>query len=452
MVWLGMGISFTQSVVTRRLGRQGLGAVVAVLLLAMFPAARVFAAQTSAGQTTATSKTATSKTVKHRRRVRRVVTPHTTIAASGHTVPRTTTQAAVLHKDTSVPAKVALARRRTKGRKVFASPWTEPTYADSTVGDGVEGEDMAVRRAAVDALGPYNGTVVVSDPDSGRILSIVNQKLALKGAFQPCSTVKVMVALASLSEGVVEPETLVHLTRRTSMSMTRALAMSNNMYFAHLGEQLGFDRVQKYGKLFGLGEKAGLDIPGEEAGFLAEEAPQTGVGMMTSFGDGIRLTPLELSTIIGAVANRGTMYYLQYPKSDEEVQKFVPRIKRTLDIASLTQEIKPGMMGAVEYGTARRANFDPTTPVYGKTGTCTDTAQPGVHLGWFGSFNEAFKNRIAVVVLLTGGRGISGPIASGIAGNVYHNLAAVHYFDSDQPGRQQPAQSSLLSFQNPVLQ
>ena len=110
-------------------------------------------------------------------------------------------------------------------------------------------------------------------------------------------------------------------------------------------------------------------------------------------------------------------------------------------------------MGAVEYGTARRAVFDPNSPVYGKTGTCTDTAQPGVHLGWFGSFNDTPKNRVAVVVLLTGGRGISGPIASGIAGNVYHNLAAVHYFETDQPGRSQPPEPpSLISFEGPILQ
>ena len=83
-------------------------------------------------------------------------------------------------------------------------------------------------------------------------------------------------------------------------------------------------------------------------------------------------------------------------------------------------------MGAVEYGTAKRANFDPNEPIYGKTGTCTDTAQPGVHLEWFGPFNEVGNKKVAVVVLLTGGRGTSGPIASGIAGT-YRNLAAAHY-------------------------
>lgn len=398
-------------------------------------------------------KTATKKPRHHRHVQTAAVAPATHSSVAATRKPRTITQAAVIHEGAAVPTQVALAKRRTRGKKVFYSPWTEPTFADSIAGDNTDGEDLVIRKAAVDALGPYNGTVVVSEPDSGRILSIVNQKLALKGAYQPCSTVKVMVSLASLSEGLVDPDTKVRITRRASLSMTTALAMSNNMYFAKLGQELGFDRVQKYGKEFGLGEKAGLDIPGEEAGFLADEAPQTGVGMMTSFGDGIRLTPLELTGIIGSVANGGTLFYLQYPKTPAEIDRFVPRIKRTLDMANLTQEIRPGMMGAVEYGTARRAVFDPNSPVYGKTGTCTDTAQPGVHLGWFGSFNDTPKNRIAVVVLLTGGRGISGPIASGIAGNVYHNLEAVHYFESNQPGRfQQPAQASLVSFQSPVLQ
>ena len=362
---------------------------------------------------------------------------------------RTTVRAAMLRSDTRSQWRVSRAKRR-RGRRVFASPWTEPTYADSTVGDNVDGEDLVVRRAAVDALGPYNGTVVVADPSTGRLLSVVNQKLALKGAFQPCSTVKVFVSLASLSEGLVSPESQVRLTRRSSMDMTRALAISNNMYFAHLGQELGFERVQKYGKIFGLGEKAGLDIPGEEPGYLADEAPQTGVGMMTSFGDGIRLTPLELTSLISAVSNGGTMYYLQYPRSQEQVDKFVPRIKRSLDIGNLIPQIRPGMMGAVEYGTARRANLDPSDSIYGKTGTCTDTAQPGVHLGWFGSFNDVGKNRLAVIVLLTGGRGISGPIASGIAGNVYHNLAMEHYFGPDQGNPQVP--TSFVSMQQSLLQ
>lgn len=352
-------------------------------------------------------------------------------------------QAAVIHTSSAIALRTSVRRRH--GRYVRYSPWTEPTFADSTIGDNVDGEDLVVRKAAVDALGSYNGSIVVADPETGRILSMVNQKLATKGAFQPCSTVKMVVSLASLSEGIVDSNTRLHVTRRFSMDMTDALAHSNNLFFAKLGEELGFDRVEKYARLYGLGEKAGLDIPGEEAGYLTSAPPQSGVGMMTSFGDGIRVTPLELTSIVSTIANGGTMYYLQYPRSEDEVQKFIPRIKRELDIANVIPEIKPGMMGAVEYGTARRANFNMSDPVFGKTGTCTDMAQPGVHLGWFGSFNDVGNKKLVVVVLMTGGRGTSGPIASGIAGSVYHNLATQNYFG---PSEQPTVPTTLVSLQN----
>src|SRR5207245_7825186 len=132
------------------------------------------------------------------------------------------------------------------------NPSNEPTFADSTAGDCIDGEDLTVRRAAVEALGPYNGTVVVVDPTKGRILSMVNQKLALKSGFQPCSTIKVVAALAGLNEGVIDRTTPMHLYGRTSMDLTTALARSNNNYFAHIGEKLGFEKVSQYARLYGL--------------------------------------------------------------------------------------------------------------------------------------------------------------------------------------------------------
>ena len=312
--------------------------------------------------------------------------------------------------------------------KTLRGPWRVPTYANSTEGDRVEGDDAVVRRAAVDALGKLNGTVVVADPRTGRILTVVNQQLAFRDGFQPCSTVKVPVALAALSESVVERDTRIRLYGRTTMTMTEALAKSSNQYFASLGQKLGFERVSYYARLFGLGEKAGLDIEGEQAGLLPPAPPKNGMGMMTSFGDGIALTPLELTALVGAVANGGTLYYLQYPKSQEDAQALLPRVKRHLDIEELIPGIKPGMAGAVQFGTARRIGFDPAEPIFGKTGTCTDERSP-THLGWFGSFSEtgADRSKLAVVVLLTGGQGVSGPAAAYVAGNVYKNLDAASY-------------------------
>ncbi|HYI94385.1 MAG TPA: penicillin-binding transpeptidase domain-containing protein [Bryobacteraceae bacterium] len=312
-------------------------------------------------------------------------------------------------------------------------PWLEPTFADSTIGDSVEGEDLAVRRAAVDALGPYNGSVVVADPQTGRILTIVNQRVAFGNGFQPCSTIKIYAALAGLNEGIIDRDTNVRLYGRTRMNLTTALARSNNPYFANIGIRLGYDKINYYARLFGLGEKAGLNIEEENSGFLPDAPPANGgMGMMTSFGEGIKLTPLQLASTLSAIANGGTLYWLQYPRSQEEAEKLVPRIKRHLPIQDLIPEVKPGMLGAVEYGTARRAAYDPNEPIFGKTGTCSDRATP-THLGWFGSFNDVGNKKLVVVVLLTGGRPVNGPVASGIAGQVYRNLSQQRFFANTRP-------------------
>jgi penicillin-binding protein 2 len=349
-----------------------------------------------------------------RKRRRRVVRPTAVSAKVHRRAPYTT------RRNTSRGSTVS--RRRT-----FASPWATPTFADSTQGDSVDGEDLMVRRAAVQALGPFNGSVVVADPNNGRILSIVNQKLALQGAYEPCSTIKIVAALAGLSEGVIDQWSSLRITKRHSVDLTEALAHSNNAYFASIGERLGYERVVQYGQLFGLGEKAGLNIEGEQPGLIAEAPPSDGLGMMTSFGEGFSMTPLELTAIVSAVANGGTLYYLQHPGSRTEIDQFAPQIKRQLNINEFVMDIKPGMMGAVEYGTARRAGFSASEPIFGKTGTCTDNRSP-THLGWFGSYNEIAGRKLAVVVLLTGGHSVSGPVASGVAGAVYKNLLDQNYF------------------------
>src|SRR6185437_14158700 len=115
------------------------------------------------------------------------------------------------------------------------------------------GEDPVVRAAAVDALGNMNGTVLAVEPTSGRILAMVNQKLALSSGAQPCSTIKLSVALAALSEGVIDKDTRIRLGRRSRMNLTQALAHSNNAYFEAVGRKLGFEKVAYYAHQFGLG-------------------------------------------------------------------------------------------------------------------------------------------------------------------------------------------------------
>jgi cell division protein FtsI/penicillin-binding protein 2 len=353
--------------------------------------------------------------VHHKKKTPRIV----------HAVDVSTTGTTMVVK-THASASIAKA---TSKRKVWVQTWDEPTYKESTVEDKVDGEDLVVRKAAVDALGPLNGSVVVVDPNTGRILTIVNQPLALSGGFQPCSTIKVAVSLAALREGIVERTSPIHLPRKGSMDLTDALAYSNNYYFATLGIKLGYERVNYYAHLFGYGEKAGLNVEGEHPGIFPAAPPKEGgMGMLTSFGEEIEQTPLELAGLISAVANGGTLYWLQYPRSESDIENFEPQVKRHLDIANFIDTIKPGMRGAVDFGTARRAKQD--DEILGKTGTCSEGR---THLGWFGSFNEGSSRKLVVVVMLTGGRPSIGATASGVAGDVYRALAAQDFFKKSVP-------------------
>jgi len=281
--------------------------------------------------------------------------------------------------------RTAVRRRRHHNYERF---YTSSYAEDIAEGDVVGGEDPVVRQAAIDALGNMNGTVVAIEPTSGRVLAMVNQKLA----------------------------------------------RSNNAYFEALGRKLGFEKIRYYANEFGLGELAGYNIDGEHIGTYPDaeiSAKLGGVGKMCSFGEGISMTPLQLGAMVSAIANGGTLYYAQHPTTPEEIASFQPRVKRHLDIAPLIPEISDGMAGAVLYGTARslRYNFS-EEQVLGKTGTCS---RAGTRYGWFASYANTDAGRIVTVVFLQGGRPTFGPKAAEIAGRMYRNLYDHNFFAGKPP-------------------
>ena len=147
---------------------------------------------------------------------------------------------------------------------------------------------------------------------------------------------------------------------------------------------------------------------------------------MCSFGESISMTPLQLGALVSAVANGGTLYYLQHPRSADDIINFQPKVKRQLEIGPLVPEIAQGMMGAVEYGTARslRLNFS-EEQILGKTGTCS---KDGTRFGWFASYANTTAGRIVTVVFLEGGRPTYGPKAAEITGKFYRGLYDHNFF------------------------
>jgi penicillin-binding protein 2 len=305
-----------------------------------------------------------------------------------------------------------------------------PTYADSVSADDPTYDDPIVREAAVEALGRYNGSVVAVDPNTGRILTVVNQRVAFGDGYIPCSTIKPTIAIAALEENVITNDTMLKVGRRRYMNLTEALAHSNNAFFEELGRRMGFDTVSKYGRLLGLGELAGYNLPEEHPGAFPTAPPALGgVARMSSFGQGIQITPLQLVAIASVLANGGTLYYLQYPHSREEVENFEPKVKRDLNISSVLPEVREGMLAAVLYGTAR-LSYDAggdETPL-GKTGTCDDHTNPS-HIGWFVSYADESHPKIAIAVLLRGNtRIVKGPFAAEVGGKIYKRLREENYF------------------------
>ena len=321
---------------------------------------------------------------------------------------------------TAVPASSSAkpqAKRRQSTRRPARSGRKAPAPVDPTIGDDASRDDPVVRAAAVEALGKRAGSLVAIDPNNGQILTILNQKLAFE-SYKPCSTFKPAVALAALEEGLIEnDQNRLQLGRRWYLNLIQSLTLSNNLYFEKLGGLLGLAKLRNYAERFGFGELASWGLPDELRGTLPTNPPPAsrgGVGRIASFGEGIELTSLQLASFMSALANGGTLFYLQYA---QEEGRFEPLVKRRLEIGPWLQPVRQGLEEAVLTGTARTAK-QPDVSILGKTGTCS---QNGSRLGWFAGYSQK-EGGLAVAVLLRGGAS-SGPLAAGVAGRFYRKLA-----------------------------
>jgi cell division protein FtsI/penicillin-binding protein 2 len=290
--------------------------------------------------------------------------------------------------------------------------------ASNILKDNNAGEDPEIRAAALSALQGRSGTVVVMDPNTGRVFTVVNQQMALGSPVKPCSTVKMIVGMAALHEGVFDPNQDVQFSTYASMNLTDATARSNNPVFQVLGRMLGYERVINYASNFGFGEKTGINYPGESPGFLPDEGEQE-TGHMSSHGDGFGVTAIQLAAFTGAIANGGNLYVPRVPQTAADADNFTPELKRQIIMSPEDRlRMMAGMIGAVNYGTAKLA-YNPLGQVAGKTGTCTGNRDK---LGLFTSFSSVDNPRVVVTVITTGSTE-AGKRAAEIAGRIYSAIS-----------------------------
>ena len=308
----------------------------------------------------------------------------------------------------------------------------------------------------------------------------------VQGQYPPGSTYKPITAFAGLAEGVITPDTTFFCPGsyrfgnrvyrcwkkggHGSVSLKRALGESCDVYFYQVGQRLGVDRLGRYAKMFGLGEKTGVEMEHEKPGIVPTNAwkkarfgkPwQEGETLSVAIGQGYDLTtPLQIATMTAVIANGGTLYK---PSVIEKVidpdgqasKTFTPEV--LLRIPSQGRNLKlvrEGMVEAVnsKRGTGREAQIDAHGIIVGgKTGTAQvvrlaqykhlkekDIPYEYRDHAWFTCFAPAANPEIVVTVLVEHGLhggSASAPIAAKILNRYFDDkFKAAKTEAADQTG------------------
>ncbi len=303
----------------------------------------------------------------------------------------------------------AAAARRAAFERGLRTDTVEKILIDDTTG-----EDLQIRRAAIDALGSRAGTVVVMEAQTGKIVTIVNQDWAIRNSFKPCSTIKLVTATGGKNEELIDSDG--NLTKQNaSRNLDDALAYSDNTYFQRVGMNLGNEKMISYARALGLGEKTGINADGETPGKLPYGNNNLRI---YSHGDDFEVTPLQLAVAVTAIANGGKLVVPQIQKNRNEKTNFNGFYKREVNVPKQNiQRLIPGMLGAAQYGTARRAGIADLDAA-GKTGSCIFS---GSWIGLFASVAPVENPQYAVVVI-TRGQSERGKYAAQVAGKIYEAL------------------------------
>jgi penicillin-binding protein 2 len=342
--------------------------------------------------------------------------------------------------------------------------------------------DFDLQRKAEEVLEGKEGAVVVLDPKSGDVLALASypnfdparfinrftpeewmilvgdpnfplENRAIRGLYSPGSIFKIVMALAGLDAGYVNPETAYYCSgaqeiygavRRCwfkpghgSMNLTNAIRNSCNIYFYNLGQRMGIVPIASYARMMGFGRKTGIDMPGEKEGLVPDpdwKKRTTGTvwyrgeTISVAIGQGpLLVTPLQIAAMTACVANRGI------PVSPRlAAEEGVPGNKgeRVPMRPEVFESVVKGMWMSVNAeGTGRGARVE-GFDVCGKTGSTqwisTERAERLAQQGrevrkthsWFSGFAPMSDPKVVVTVLVEFGGG-GGAAAAPLAGQIF---------------------------------
>jgi cell division protein FtsI (penicillin-binding protein 3) len=316
--------------------------------------------------------------------------------------------------------------------------------------------------AGVVAAKAHAGAAIVMDPMTGAILALANypsfnpndpddrtgpawkhrsRNRILTDPYEPGSTYKGILAAAALDRGVVRPgdalfcengryryaNKVIHDVHGHGwLTMAEAIQYSSNICATKIADKLGKDRYYQYLRDFGFGARTGVELPGEEPGLLRNVSTWARIDLAThSFGQGVSVTPLQLVSAFGAIANGGTLMRpflvrrIESP-TGEVIHETAPTALRRV-IKPETARVATQVLRRVveeKKGTGIKARIE-GYPVAGKTGTAQKVTPgargySGKYIGSFVGYLPAAAPRAVILVMIDepAGRGFGGTVAA----------------------------------------
>lgn len=339
----------------------------------------------------------------------------------------------------------------------FACSPTKTAQPPPEVAKPLAFTDDAIQRAAAQALAEREGTIIVLDPQNGRIRNVLNPRLAFEQTFPPGSTIKPFTALAAMRSGLANDDLRIQCGRQfkretyqvacthkrvsNSFRLHHAIAYSCNYYFSTLAERMNVPNFFTLLDAFGFGSRTGVNAS-EASGELKHDEWQ----LSTAIGNDERVlvTPIQLLRAFTALVNGGQLIRPRVA----DASKFAAQAVRNLNLNSAHRAVLiEGMQGCTQYGSAAEAGLDKLPfDVIGKTGT--SGASNGFRTqGWFVSFLLNRKNaktvqpedlNIGVLVFLKRGHGTE---AATVAADFYHRLI----FSEQSTDNRQPTADNKIS-------
>jgi penicillin-binding protein 2 len=365
--------------------------------------------------------------------------------------------------------------------------------------------DRQLQTSAYEALQGKQGTIVAIDVNNGAILalastpafdpnnfargiksdewsSLIKDRLrplsnrATQGQYPPGSTFKIIMAIAGLEEGVINPESFISdpgffpFGNRNfrdwkqgghgAVNLHKAIVESCDTYFYQLGPKLGVDKIAKWARAFGLGEKTGAALDDERGGTIPDTEWKRkrfrqpwfpGETVSVAIGQGyVTVTPLQLANMMAAVANGGKLYRPRLVNKVESVdgatvREYGPELIRTIELKpdTLTRvhnALTDVVNGAGGTGGSARSQ---SIAIAGKTGTAQVVEMKAAYLkseqlsqfqrdhAWFVAYAPAQNPRVAIAVLVEHG-GHGGAAAAPMAKKVFEKFIEVERQSTDK--------------------